>query len=179
VDPRRGLYVAERTRISRLDRESGFLLPVAERAPWCDVFSLHAPECFVVFDIAVDAEGDVYITDALRVRRFDVASGQVTFIAGNADGGTCGDGGLALDACLNPTRIAVDADSDVFVQTNGVVRRIDAATGLIETVAGPVDAACAYDGRSGCVTEFALDADGRVVFVESSRRLLRLTLPEG
>lgn len=79
---------------------------------------------------------------------------------------------------MNPTRIAVDAGGDVFVQTNGAIRRIRAATGRIATVAGPVDAACASDGRSGCVSQLALDTDGRVLFVESSRRLMRLTLPD-
>lgn len=179
VDPHGDLYVAERARISRFDPASGFLVPIAENATRCDMSSVDELECFAVSSLAVDGQGGVYISDTARLRRFDAASGALSFFAGNGNSGTCGDGGPALDACLNPTRVAVAADGDVFVQTNGAIRRIAAATGLIETVAGPVDPACAYDGRSGCVTDFALDAAGRVVFVESSRRLLRLTLPEG
>lgn len=179
VDPRGDLYVAERARISRLDPASGFLVPVVEEASRCDLFSRQEPECFEVLTFAVDAEGNVYITDFSRLRRFDAASGGLAFIDGNGNGGTCGDGGPAIDACLSPTRVAVAADGDVFVQTNGAIRRIDAATGLIATVAGQADEACAYDGRSGCLSDLALDADGRVLFTESSRRLMRLTLPEG
>lgn len=177
VGPGGNLYVAEISRVSRLDPESGFLVPVVEQGPACDVFTMLEPECFTVYSIAVGGRGDVYITDSSRIRRFDAATGHITFIAGRREPGTCGDGGPALDACMSPLRMAIADDGDVFLQTSGAIRRIDAATGLIETVAGPIDFACTYDGRSGCITDFALDADGRVVFVESSRRLLRLTLP--
>jgi sugar lactone lactonase YvrE len=50
-----------------------------------------------------------------------------------------GDGGPALDALLNfPTAIAVDAEGDVYIADtmNHRIRRVDARTGLITTIAG-------------------------------------------
>ena len=94
------------------------------------------------FDIAVDTAGNTFIADAgwNRVRRIDKQTGVITTIAGT--GGfpsgpglvNNGDGGPALAATFNlPTQIAVDAGGNVFVEHNNRVRRIDAATGIIDT----------------------------------------------
>ena len=64
-------------------------------------------------------------------------AGTITTIAG---GGTVyGDGGQATSALLGqPLCLAVDASGNVFFADSDhhVVRRVDAATGIISTVAG-------------------------------------------
>ena len=66
--------------------------------------------------------------------------GIIDTIAGQAAvSGVSGDGGPSVDALLNqPSGLGFDADGNLFVADFGnlLVRRIDAATGVITTVAG-------------------------------------------
>jgi len=73
---------------------------------------LNAPE-----GVAVDTNGNLYIADfGNSVVRRITASGLITTIAGN--GGlypSSGDGGPAIAAQIDPTRVAVDAQGSVYV----------------------------------------------------------------
>jgi DNA-binding beta-propeller fold protein YncE len=96
--------------------------------------------------VAFDSKGNLYIADHnnLRIRRVDVKSGVITTMAGNGQRGVSGDGGPALQASLNaPASLAFDADDNLYIADAGNhrVRRIEAATGTITTVAGsgPID----------------------------------------
>ncbi len=96
--------------------------------------------------IAFDSKGNLLIADHnnLRIRRVDMKTGVITTIAGNGTRGFSGDGGPALEAGLNaPAGIAVDAADNLYIADAGNhrIRRIDAATGIITTVAGsgPID----------------------------------------
>ncbi|MDE2889980.1 MAG: FG-GAP-like repeat-containing protein [Gemmatimonadota bacterium] len=90
---------------------------------------------------ATSADGHVYIADTgtHRIRRVDAVTGQVTTIAGTGEAGFAGDGGPANEARLDrPQGIAVDEAGNVYIGDTGNrrIRRIDAATGTITTVAG-------------------------------------------
>lgn len=105
--------------------------------------------------VAVDAAGNVYMTDIsnYRVRKVDT-SGNITTIAGNGFSGFTGDGGLAINAQLSePEDVAVDAAGNVYIvdTEDGLVRRVDAATGIITTVAG-IPSPCAAAGDGGPAT---------------------------
>src|SRR4029079_3237220 len=68
-----------------------------------------------------------------------VSSGNVTTIAGSANGGFSGDGGLATAALLNyPQGTAIGRDGALYFtdRFNYRIRRVDAVTGTISTVAG-------------------------------------------
>jgi probable HAF family extracellular repeat protein len=86
--------------------------------------------------------GNIYIADNgdNTVRKVDT-TGTITTIAGiPGNSGYAGDGGLATNALLNaPYGVAVDAGGSVYIadSANQVVRRVDAVTGIITTVAGP------------------------------------------
>ena len=91
--------------------------------------------------VALDKAGNIYIPDDLnnRVRRIDAATGIITTIAGTGTPGSSGNGGPAVKAELYwPTGVAVDAAGDVYISNLGdnLIQKIDAATGLISTVAG-------------------------------------------
>lgn len=112
---------------------------------------LHHP-----YDLAVDADGNVFVADSSnhRVRRIDAISGEITTVAGTT-AGLSGDGGPAVAARLHyPQSVAVDAAGNVLIADamNGRVRRVDAPTGAITTIAGG-----GAGGDGGQATDAALD----------------------
>lgn len=91
--------------------------------------------------IAVDAAGNIYISDSTnnRVRKVDALTGVITTVAGNGTRDFSGDGGLATKASLAfPIGLAVDREGHLFIADarNHRIRRVDAKTGVITTVAG-------------------------------------------
>src|SRR5207244_2303709 len=85
--------------------------------------------------VAVDSAGNVFIADTgnNRIRRVDVATHAITTVAG---GGTGGDGGPATSAALfGPEGVAIDRGGNLFIGSGLQVRRVDAATGIITTIA--------------------------------------------
>jgi len=143
--------------------------------------------------LTFDAHGNLYvISGADRIRRIDAATGVITTVAGAGGMITVsdGDGGLATAAHVYPAGVAVNSVGDVFLTDglaallcnpqglafdhhdnlyiadaqNGRVRRIDALTGIISTVAGRGPSALDGDGGPalaaglGYVFDVAVDA---------------------
>jgi DNA-binding beta-propeller fold protein YncE len=135
--------------------------------------------------VAVAHNGDVYVADTLnnRIRLISHATGLIRTIAGDgrsANDGSVGDQGPALRAQLSrPTGIALAPNGDLYVADAGHnrVRMINAASGLITTLAGTGIAGIA--GDSGPAALASLDtpmgvalvptANGVVVYVADSR----------
>lgn len=91
----------------------------------------------VVFDVAVDGAGDVYVCDhGNHVIRKITAAGVVTTLAGSGIAGS-NDGAGTAASFRYPTGVAVDVAGTVFVADtdNHKIRRISAA-GLVSTVGG-------------------------------------------
>ena len=86
------------------------------------------------------ASGDLYVSDANDNRVLRITSaGVATVVAGNGTPGFAGDGGPATKAKLNaPAGLAVDRLGNLLIadQGNNRIRRVDAKTGRIETIAG-------------------------------------------
>ena len=82
-----------------------------------------------------------------RIRRVDLTTGVITTVAGGGTGDP-GDGGSATDATFSshPMRVTGDRAGNLFVADahHARIRRIDTATGIIDTVAG-----CGAEGYSG------------------------------
>jgi hypothetical protein len=104
-------------------------------------------------NVAVDAQGDVFIADTYNNRVVKVTpKGKMTTVAGSGVAGYSGDGGRAASARLNePTGLALDAKGNLYIadSANNVIRRVDAKTGVITTVAGDYAADKASDGLGG------------------------------
>jgi sugar lactone lactonase YvrE len=87
-----------------------------------------------------DSAGNLYFVDEGNQRVREVSTtGIITTYAGNGTGGYSGDGGPAIDAELNsPTRLAIDSANNLYIadNENNRVRKVDAQTGVIATVAG-------------------------------------------
>ncbi len=99
-------------------------------------------------DIALDANGNLYICDTSnsRVRKV-TPGGVITTFAGNGNVVTSGDGGQAAAAAVpSPAGITVDAQGNVYIASDRRVRKVDAATGIITTYAGNGVRAFAGDG---------------------------------
>jgi len=90
--------------------------------------------------LTLDANGNLFIADSesFTVRRVDASTGIITTVAGNGIRDSNGDGGPATSASMEPTALAVDAAGNLFIADyfRGAVRVVDAATGMIRTVAG-------------------------------------------
>lgn len=88
-------------------------------------------------DIAVDAKGNLYIAAGYSVRRVDANTGIITTVAGNGTRAFGGDGGLALLASIPYiSGITLDANNNLYIVAEDRVRRVDAQTRIITTVAG-------------------------------------------
>ncbi len=103
----------------------------------------------------VDRAGNVFLTDKAsnRIRRVDAQTGIISTVAGVCRYGYDGDGKLAVRAMLNvPEAAIVDHDGNVYIadSMNHRVRKIDAATGLIETAAGNGDSGYDEKNMGGC-----------------------------
>jgi class 3 adenylate cyclase len=78
----------------------------------------------------------------------------ITTIAGTGSLGTFGDGGLATAAELSaPMGLTVDASGDIFVVDGCRLRRISAADGTIDAIAGTGDCGFAGDGGSAILAQ--------------------------
>jgi hypothetical protein len=164
-------------------------LPLAPRAT---LASLDYPE-----GVAVDAGGDVFIADTFNNRVVEVTpSGSMRAVAGTGKAGYSGDGHSARLASLNtPTGVAVDAKGDVFIAdaSNNVIRRVDAKTGIITTVAGDFAADKANDGLGGFSGDggpatsaqlndpqgVAVDGAGDVFIADTFNNAIREVTPDG
>lgn len=102
--------------------------------------------------ICLDKNGNLYIADKgnNRIRKVSASTGTITTLAGNGLFGYGGDGGIGTDAALTaPTGVCADTLGNIFIadRGNNVIRRVDATTGIITTMAG--NGAADYGGDGG------------------------------
>ncbi len=154
IDASGRLYVAERAadRVRRIDPATGAIETIAglgvrgysgDGGPATRAM-LNAPT-----DVAIDAAGNVVISDTgnERIRRVDMGTGLISTLAGNGTEGYSGDLGPAAAATLHgPHGVCVDRAGNLYVADSEGhrIRRVDAVTGEIRTVAGTGD-----EGESG------------------------------
>jgi sugar lactone lactonase YvrE len=91
--------------------------------------------------VAVDTAGNLFVVEfqGHRVRRIDAATGIITTVVGTGAAGFSGDGGPAVNAAIAfAFSIAMGPRGNLFIADSGNarVRRVDAVTGIITTVAG-------------------------------------------
>jgi uncharacterized protein (TIGR03437 family) len=133
--------------------------------------------------VALDAAGNLYVSENWRLRRITPA-GIILSVAGGSTFGFGGDGGPAISAQLDaPQGIAFDQVGNLYLadQANHRVRRITPA-GIINTVAGGGDLG---DGGPATAARFyypralAADQAGNVYLVDNNGRRVRRFTPEG
>ena len=142
-----------------------------------------AAQIFGPWQLALDQSGDLYIADYgnSRVRKID-SSGIITTVAGGGTG--LGDGGPATAAGVggNLLGVAVDAAGNLYITSDARIRKVDAATGLISTIAGngtpgfSGDGALATNAMIHGAHSITVDSSGNVYFSdETNLRVRKLT----
>ncbi len=135
--------------------------------------------------LALDASGSLYIADSgnNRIRRIDGITGILTTVAGNGAATFAGDGGLASAASLNsPSAVAVDAAGNLYIADagNSRIRRVDAATGIITTLAGTGSTSYNGDGilatgaNLGFPSALVVNGSGNLLFTDILSNRVRL-----
>jgi DNA-binding beta-propeller fold protein YncE len=138
--------------------------------------------------VDVGPDGSVYILEreGNRLRVVNPKTRIITTIAGTGAKGYTGDGGPARTATFNgPKELAVDSKGNVWVvdTENHAIRRIDAATGNIHTVAG--NGQRGGDGDGGPATRARLDrphgvavgSDGSCWIADTNYHRIRMVAP--
>lgn len=125
--------------------------------------------------VCTDGKGNTYICEreGSAVRKVD-AKGVITTIAGTGERGYLGDNGAAKDAIFDgPKGIRCDAEGNIYVVDceNHCVRKIDAKTNIVTTIAGGKKGAGddGLDRPHGCI----IARDGSIYIADSNNHRVR------
>jgi hypothetical protein len=103
-------------------------------------------------------------------------------VAGDGTAAFSGDGGLAVSATLNgPTGVAIDTFGNLYIADNNNhrIRKIDALTKVITTIAGKDsigysgDGGLATNAKLNYPTNIAIDKLGNIIFTDYGNKALR------
>lgn len=160
TDAAGNLFIAERAghRIRRVDAATGDITTVAGTGTAGfsgDGAAANAAQLDSPSDVVVDpATGDLIIADTgnHRIRRVDVASGNISTVAGDGTPGNGGDTGPGPAAQLNgPSGVVVLANGDVLItdENNNRVRCLLAVSGDLVAFAGAAAGVAGFSGDGG------------------------------
>jgi uncharacterized protein (TIGR03437 family) len=140
--------------------------------------------------LAVDSAGNLYIADTYNHRIRKVSGGTITTVVGSGPfypettGSFSGDGGPATSATLSfPYGVAFDSSGNMLVvdSKNYVIRKVDAKTGIIKTVAGtPTKLGYGGDGELATAAllanpiSVAADTAGNLYIADASNAVVRM-----
>ena len=134
-------------------------------------------------------DDQLYVADTFNncIRRIDLATGNVTRVAGTGEKGFSGDGGPALTARFGGIFAIAFRGSLLYAcdLDNRRIRAIDLRTGVVTTVAGNGEKGVPQDGedaRSQPLVDpraIALDSKGNLYICERGGHALRVVDPSG
>ncbi len=170
LDAAGNLFIADTHNhaIRRVDATSGLISTVVKTPQ---------PVALAVNSLGVLVYADQALNEILRAD-----TGGVTLLVGNGTQGFAGDGGLATGASLDtPSGLAFDFQGNLFLADshNQRIRRVDARTGIITTVAGSGAMGFDREGAPAPGTRLALprglavDAAGNVFVADSANNRVR------
>ena len=178
LDTNQNLYLADthNHRIRRIDATTGLITTIAGTGT-AGYSGDNGPATAAQLDLptalAIDASGNLYLADTAnhRIREINATTGIITTIAGNGTQGFSGDNGPATAASIDsPTGLALDAANNLYLADthNNRIRRIDATTGLITTIAG-TGAAASLALPHG----LTIDAAGNLYLADTANHRIR------
>ncbi len=120
--------------------------------------------------IHVTTSGDIYISDNNYIRKVQASTGIITTVAG---GGTSdADGIPAISAYISVNCVYVDNAGNIYFGTGNKIKKVDAATGYIYTIAGNGSSGDGGDGGpatnatfSGSAKSIAMDNAGNLYVI--------------
>lgn len=191
VDGEGNIYISDQlySNVRRISRATGIITLIAGSSDGLNGFTgdnglaisarLNSPS-----RMAIDANDNLYITDTgnQRIRKITKSTGIITTVAGNGVFGYSGDGGQAIDASFkNPTDVALDITGNIYISDyqNNRIRRVNAVTGIISTIAG--DGTSGYSGDNNLATLASLkepvgitiDKDGNLIISDTYNQRIR------
>lgn len=135
-------------------------------------------------DVAIDTAGNLYIGDlnGYGIRKVNLSTGIITNVVGNGTAGYSGDGGPATAAEISgESGIGFDTKNNMYIADfgNNRIRKVNATTGIITTIAGT--GAAGYNGDNIAATTAQLnypagvcvDDTGNVFIAEQSNSRVR------
>jgi DNA-binding beta-propeller fold protein YncE len=143
------------------------------------------------YGVVIGPDGALYFceVDSGRTRRLDLGTGRLTTVAGNGTKGYTGDGGPASEASFSaPHEIRFDGGGNLYVVERDahVVRRVDARTSVVTTVAGTGEAGFSGDDGPAARAQLrqphsiAFDPNGNLLVCDiGNGRVRRLDLARG
>jgi sugar lactone lactonase YvrE len=173
IDSAGNFYTNDFTTIVQIDSRTGKLK---------NVFT---PPDSSVRAFTFDSQDNLYIVsvDCNCVRRVNIATGEAIVFAGiPGEAGYNGDNLPANRAKLStPNDIAIDANDNIFIADsfNNRIRRIDATSGIITTVAGGSEGGFAGDGGPATSAQLlsplgiAVDAAGNLFIADTENQRIR------
>ena len=136
------------------------------------------------YGVIIGPDGALYFceVDTGRTRRLDLSTRKLTTIAGNGQKAYAGDGGTAMAASFSaPHEIRFDGQRNLFIVERDahVVRRIDAKTNVVSTIAGTGVAGFSGDGGPAASAQLRqphsiqFDAAGRLLICDIMNSRIR------
>jgi sugar lactone lactonase YvrE len=136
------------------------------------------------YGLVIGPDGALYFCDLdnQRIRRLDLATHRTTVIAGNGQKAYGGNGGSATAASLNmPHELQFDAAGNMYIaeRDNHVVRKVEAKTGIISTLAGTGDPGFSGDGGPATRAQLrqphsiAVDPSGNLLICDIGNQRIR------
>lgn len=125
--------------------------------------------------LAIDKDNNVYVVEIFNniVRKINGKTNIISTVVGCGENGFSGDGGVATKASLNgPEGVFVDNYLNIYIADtfNQRIRKVDARTGIINTIAGNGDVGYSGDGGMACEAKLnrpsgvVADTKGNVYF---------------
>ena len=134
--------------------------------------------------LALDASSNLYIADTgnHRIRKITATNGMINTIAGTGTQGFSGDNAGATSAATDsPTGLALDTQNNLYLADthNHRIRRIDANTGIITTIAGTGTAGFSGDTTASTIATLTLphgitiDGAGNLYLADTQNHRIR------
>ncbi|MDR3725650.1 MAG: FG-GAP-like repeat-containing protein, partial [Terracidiphilus sp.] len=165
VDPAGNVYIADSSNcVIRLVTASSGAISTFAGSGQCgyagDGSAATAAQLNYPSGVALDSAGNLYIADGINsaVRMVTASTGVISTVVGDGTYADSGDGGPAASAQVQePVSLAFDGSGNFYIaEQNGRIRRVDAATAKISTVAGNGD--MGYSGDNGPAKDAEISA---------------------
>lgn len=192
-DSKGNLYVSGLSNIRKIDARSHIITTIAGKDTAFTYYGDGVLAANARFNrirgLTVDAYDNIYVTDDRnmpapggRIRKIDAKTGLIHTIVGNNVVGYSGDGGPALLAATCVTAFPIfDAQNNMYFCDGWTIRKVDAKTQIISTIAGIGTIYWGYSGDGGdpLLAQFdqpngiAFDSIGNILIADKFNNRIR------